>query len=131
MEWLMSLWHERHSLSQPIKEYDRIVDGPEAGKRLEKEQPGLVAARDQAVVQQKRERIQQELAQSASELTPEKEIAGGRGWTAGGLHSHLCLWSPRRMSSSGGFEWDRSPRVFQKSRISYRKGSDRPLPRGV
>jgi hypothetical protein len=71
------------------------------------------------------------LAQSASELTPEKEIAGGRGWTAGGLHSHLCLWSPRRMSSSGGFEWDRSPRVFQKSRISYRKGSDRPLPRGV
>jgi hypothetical protein len=89
MEWLMSLWHERHSLSQPIKEYDRIVDGPEAGKRLEKEQPGLVAARDQAVVQQKRERIQQELAQSASELTPEKKIAGGRGWTAGGLHSHL------------------------------------------
>jgi hypothetical protein len=62
MEWLMSLWHKRHSLSQPIKEYDRIVDGPEARKRLEKEQPGLVAARDQAVVQQKRERIQQELA---------------------------------------------------------------------
>jgi hypothetical protein len=61
MEWLMSLWHKRHSLSQPIKEYNRIVDGPEARKRLEKEQPGLVAAR-QAVVQQKRERIQQELA---------------------------------------------------------------------
>jgi hypothetical protein len=34
MEWLMSLWHKRHSLSQPIKEYDRIVDGPEARKRV-------------------------------------------------------------------------------------------------
>jgi hypothetical protein len=36
MEWLMSLWHKRHSLSDPIKEYDRIVDGrPEARKQLE------------------------------------------------------------------------------------------------
>jgi hypothetical protein len=41
MDWLMSLWLKRHSLSDPIKEYDRIVDAPEARKRLEKEQPGL------------------------------------------------------------------------------------------
>ena len=50
--------------ARSIAEYDGLVDGPEARKRLEKEQPGLVAARDQAVVEQKRERIQQELAKA-------------------------------------------------------------------
>jgi len=45
-----------------IKAYDGIVDRPDARKQLEQTNPGLVAARDQAVVQQKRERIQQELA---------------------------------------------------------------------
>jgi len=39
-----------------------MSDGPEARKRLEKENPALVKARDQAVVEQKRERLQQELA---------------------------------------------------------------------
>jgi hypothetical protein len=63
MDWLMSLWHKRHSLSKPIKEYDRIVDGrPDARKQLEQTNPGLVAARDQAVVEEKRRRIQRELA---------------------------------------------------------------------
>jgi hypothetical protein len=63
MDWLMSLWHKRHSLSKPIKEYDGIVDGRlDARKQLEQTNPGLVAARDQAVVEEKRRRIQQELA---------------------------------------------------------------------
>jgi hypothetical protein len=64
MDWLMSLWHKRHSLSKPIKEYDRIVDGrrPDARKQLEQTNHSLVAARDQAVVKEKRHRIQQELA---------------------------------------------------------------------
>jgi len=54
----MSLWRKRHSLSQPIKEYDRIVEGrPDARKQLEQTNPGLVAARDQAVVEEKRNRI--------------------------------------------------------------------------
>ena len=63
MEWLMSLWHKRHSLSQPIKEYDRLVDGPAARKRLEKERPSLVAARDQAIVEFRREKLQKETAE--------------------------------------------------------------------
>ena len=63
MDWLMSLWHKRYSLSQPIKEYDCTVDGrPDARKQLEQTNPSLVAARDQAVVEEKRHRIQQELA---------------------------------------------------------------------
>ena len=37
-------------------------DSKDARKQLEKERPSLVAARDNAVVQQKRERLQQELA---------------------------------------------------------------------
>ena len=41
-----------------IKEHDRLVDGPAARKQLEKERPSLVAARDSAVVRQKRERLQ-------------------------------------------------------------------------
>ena len=48
--------------SEIIKEYDRLVKSPEARRELEKQNPGLVAARDSAVVQQKRERLQQELA---------------------------------------------------------------------
>ena len=48
--------------SAVIKEYDHLVDRPEARKRLEKEQPALVAARDQAVAELKRERIINELA---------------------------------------------------------------------
>src|SRR5258708_2202196 len=64
MEWLMSLWHKRHSLSEPIKEYDRIVDGrPGARKQLEQTNPGLVAARDKAVTELGRDKVNQELAQ--------------------------------------------------------------------
>jgi hypothetical protein len=55
------------SLPDAIKEYERRVDDPESRKQLEKENPALVAARDAAVVQQKKERIQQQLAvQSAT-----------------------------------------------------------------
>ena len=48
--------------SDIIKEYDRLVKSPEARRELEKQNPGLVAARDGAVVQQKRERLERELA---------------------------------------------------------------------
>ena len=49
--------------SEIIKGYDRLVDGPAARKRLEKERPSLVAARDQAVTELRREKVNQELAQ--------------------------------------------------------------------
>jgi hypothetical protein len=50
--------------SEIIKEYDRIVDGrPEARKQLEQTNPGLVAARDKAITELRREKITQELAQ--------------------------------------------------------------------
>ena len=68
MEWLMSLWHKRHSLSDPIKEYDRTVDGPEGRKRLEKQRPSLVAARDQAIVELRREKLQKETAEKAHKV---------------------------------------------------------------
>jgi hypothetical protein len=42
--------------SEIIKEYDRLVDGPAARKQLEKERPSLVAARDQAIVELRREK---------------------------------------------------------------------------
>jgi hypothetical protein len=45
-----------------IKAYDVLVKSPEDRKKLEISAPLLVAARDQAVVEQKRERLQQELA---------------------------------------------------------------------
>src|SRR6202007_1665967 len=49
--------------SEIIKEYDRIVDGrPEARKQLEQTNPGLVAARDKAITELRREKITQELA---------------------------------------------------------------------
>jgi putative DNA primase/helicase len=48
--------------SEIIKDYDRLVKSPEARRELEKQNPGLVAARDSAVVEQKRERLEQELA---------------------------------------------------------------------
>jgi hypothetical protein len=50
-----------HNAAVVIKEYDRLVKSPESRRELEKQNPGLVAARDSAVVQQKRERLQQEL----------------------------------------------------------------------
>jgi hypothetical protein len=37
------------------------VDRPESRKRLDKENPALVAARDKAVVEMRKERIQKEL----------------------------------------------------------------------
>jgi hypothetical protein len=46
-----------------IKAYDDIVDRPEARKRLEQTNPALVAARDKAVTQLRREKVNQELAQ--------------------------------------------------------------------
>jgi hypothetical protein len=42
--------------------YDVLVKSPEDRKKLEITAPLLVAARDKAVVEQKRERLQQELA---------------------------------------------------------------------
>jgi putative DNA primase/helicase len=45
------------SLADAIKEYERRVDGPESRKQLEKENPVLLAVRDEAVVQQRSERI--------------------------------------------------------------------------
>jgi hypothetical protein len=49
----------RHAL---IKAYDARVKTPEDRKKLEISAPLFVAARDKAVVEQKRERLQQELA---------------------------------------------------------------------
>jgi hypothetical protein len=45
-----------------IKAYDRLVKSPEDRRNLERTAPLLVAARDSAVVEQKRNRIQQQLA---------------------------------------------------------------------
>ena len=45
-----------------IKAYDVLVKSPEDRKKLEITAPLLVSARDKAVVEQKRERLQQELA---------------------------------------------------------------------
>ena len=45
-----------------IEAYDVLVKTPEDRKKLEISAPLLVAARDKAVVEQKRERLQQELA---------------------------------------------------------------------
>jgi len=49
--------------SEIIKEYDRLVGGPAARKWLEKERPSLVAARDQAIVELRREKLQKETAE--------------------------------------------------------------------
>src|SRR5208337_425133 len=50
--------------SEIIKEYDRIVAGrPEGRKQLEQTNPALVAARDKAVTELRREKLNQELAQ--------------------------------------------------------------------
>src|SRR5271165_2410508 len=49
--------------SEIIKEYDRLVDGPAARKQLEQTNPGLVAARDQAIVELRREKLQKETAE--------------------------------------------------------------------
>jgi hypothetical protein len=45
-----------------IKAYDVLVKSPEDRKKLERTAPLLVAARDQVVVQLKREKIANELA---------------------------------------------------------------------
>jgi hypothetical protein len=45
-----------------IKAYDDIVDGAEARKRLEQTNPALVAARDKAITDLRREKVNQELA---------------------------------------------------------------------
>jgi hypothetical protein len=52
--------------SEMIEEYDRLVDEPAARRELEKQNPGLVAARDSAVIEEKRKRLQQELAARSS-----------------------------------------------------------------
>jgi len=49
--------------SDIIKEYDRLVKSPEARRELEKQNPGLVAARDQAIVDLRREKLQKETAE--------------------------------------------------------------------
>jgi hypothetical protein len=50
-----------------IKAYDSLVKTPEDRKRLERSAPLLVAARDQAVVELKREKLATELAQRNSQ----------------------------------------------------------------
>jgi hypothetical protein len=50
-----------------IKAYDTLVKSPEDRKKLEITVPLLVAARDQAVVELKREKIAAELAQRNSQ----------------------------------------------------------------
>jgi hypothetical protein len=50
-----------------IKAYDVLVKTPEERKKLEISAPLLVAARDQAVVELKREKIAAELAQRNSQ----------------------------------------------------------------
>jgi putative DNA primase/helicase len=54
------------SLADAIKEYEWRVDDPESRKQLEKENPALVSTRAAAVVQQKKEHIQQELASQSA-----------------------------------------------------------------
>jgi hypothetical protein len=49
--------------SEIIQEYDRLVKSPEARLELEKQNPGLVAARDQAIVELRREKLQKETAE--------------------------------------------------------------------
>ena len=49
--------------SEIIKEYDRLVDGPAARRELEKQNPGLAAARDQTIVELRREKLQKETAE--------------------------------------------------------------------
>jgi hypothetical protein len=49
--------------SDIIKEYDRLVMSPEARRELEKQNPGLVAARDKAIVELRREKLQKETAE--------------------------------------------------------------------
>jgi antirestriction protein ArdC len=49
--------------SEIIKEYDRLVKSPEARRELEKQNPALVAARDSAIQELRREKVSQELAQ--------------------------------------------------------------------
>jgi hypothetical protein len=46
-----------------IKAYDDIVDGAEARKRLEQTNPSLVAARDKAITELPREKLQKETAE--------------------------------------------------------------------
>ena len=59
--------------SEIIKEYDRLVDSPAARKLLEKERPSLVAARDQVIVELRREKLQKETAEK-----PHKVARGRR-----------------------------------------------------
>ena len=49
--------------SDIIKEYDRLVKSPEARRELEKQNPSLVAARDKAIVELRREKLQKETAE--------------------------------------------------------------------
>jgi zincin-like metallopeptidase len=52
---------QNQALTGVIDEYDRRMDDSESRKKLEKENPALVAARDAAVVLQKRVRLQREI----------------------------------------------------------------------
>jgi len=52
---------QQQSLSGAIEEYERQVNGPEARQQLQKLNPSLVAERDRAIVELRRERIQKEL----------------------------------------------------------------------
>src|SRR5258705_11461376 len=48
---------------ESIEEYNRLVKSPEARRELEKQNPDLVAARDQAIVELRREKLQKETAE--------------------------------------------------------------------
>jgi putative DNA primase/helicase len=58
---------QKESLTDMIKEYDRVVDGPQSRKQLENENPGLVAERDAAIIRQKKEQVQRLIDQHQSQ----------------------------------------------------------------
>jgi hypothetical protein len=65
-KYLYSL-QQKESLTDMIKEYDRVVDGPQSRKQLENENPGLVAERDAAIIRQKKEQVQRLIDQHQSQ----------------------------------------------------------------
>jgi putative DNA primase/helicase len=65
-KYLASL-EQQQSLSGAIEEYERQVNGPESRKQLENENPGLVAARDAAIIRRKKQQVQRLIDQHQSQ----------------------------------------------------------------
>jgi putative DNA primase/helicase len=59
-QFIQSL-QQKEKLTEVVEQYNRIVDGPEARKRLQATNPALVAARDKAYTELKRIKLEQEL----------------------------------------------------------------------